>query len=242
MTALFKKNPYPEIIYQDDSLLVLNKPPFWVVNRAQTTKGKITIEDWLEENFDFETIKRGNLRAGIAHRLDKDTSGILLIGKTVSSLKKIQEQFFHRLVKKGYLALAHDIFPDDSQVMAPINRLSWNREKFGVVLGGKKAKTNFSRQEIFQREGERFSLIWAFPETGRTHQIRVHCRYLGHPIVADPDYVGRRRLKRDLLWCPRVFLHAAKISLTHPETEEKINFQIPLPEDLVLALKQLEKV
>lgn len=240
MTALTKALE-PVIIYQDDFLLVLNKPPFWIVNRAQTTKGKITVEDWLENNFDFETIEKGGLRAGIAHRLDKDTSGILLIAKTIKSLAKVQEQFSRRLIKKQYLALVHDIFPDDSQVAAPINRLSWDREKFGVVLGGKKAKTSFSRCAIYQREGERFSLIWAFPKTGRTHQIRVHCQYLSHPIVADPDYVGRKRLRRDLTWCPRIFLHASAISFNHPDTEKKVKFQAPLPKDLALALKQLKK-
>ncbi|MDD3531910.1 MAG: RluA family pseudouridine synthase [Candidatus Shapirobacteria bacterium] len=241
MTGLVKETSQPGIIYQDNFLLVLNKPPFWVVNRAQTTKGKITVEDWLENNFTFETIKKGNLRAGIAHRLDKDTSGVLLIGKTIKSLAKIQEQFFHRTVKKRYSALVHDIFPDDSQVMAPINRLPRDREKFGVVLGGKKAKTNFLRRAIYQRAGERFSLIWAFPKTGRTHQIRVHCQYLGHPIVADPNYVGRKRLRKDFLWCSRIFLHASAISFDHPETGEKISFQASLPKDLALALKKLEK-
>ncbi|MGI6278782.1 MAG: RluA family pseudouridine synthase [Patescibacteria group bacterium] len=239
--ATQKEKIVPEIIYQDRSLLVINKPPFWIVNRAKTTKGKITIQDWLEKNFDFETINKG-LRAGIAHRLDKNTSGLLLVGKTQKSLKTIQEQFLHRLVEKKYSALVWGVFPDDSQVMAPINRLPWDREKFGVVLGGKKAKTKFLRQAIYQREGEKYSLIWAFPKTGRTHQIRVHCRYLGHPIVSDSDYVGRKRLKKDRAWCSRIFLHALSISFIHPETEKKVKFQIPLPKDLDLALRQLKKV
>jgi 23S rRNA pseudouridine1911/1915/1917 synthase len=237
-----KEKIEPKIIYQDGSLLILNKPPFWIVNRAKTTKGKMTIQDWLEKNFDFETIEKGGLRAGIAHRLDKNTSGILLVGKTQKGLKAIQEQFFHRLVEKKYSALVWGVFPDDSQVMAPINRLPWDREKFGVVLGGKKAKTKFSRRAIYQREGEKYSLIWAFPKTGRTHQIRVHCRYLGHPVVSDPAYVGRKRLRKNLVWCPRIFLHASAITFNHPATKEKVKFQAPLPKDLALALKQIEKI
>jgi 23S rRNA pseudouridine1911/1915/1917 synthase len=233
----------PTIIYEDGYLLVLDKPPFWIVNRAQTTQGKETVQDWLEANFDFETVKLGNLRAGIAHRLDKNTSGLLLVGKTKASLAILQEQFFSRQVKKEYLALVHDIITQDGGINVPISRLARDRERFGVNPDGKAAQTDFIREAIYQRpkSGEKFSLIRAFPYTGRTHQIRVHLRYLGHPLVSDPDYVGRKRYRLDQEWCPRIFLHATSITLSHPNSQGKVSFLSPLPTDLLIALAKLER-
>lgn len=242
MTILAKETLRPRIVYQDEFLLVIDKPPFWVVNRSKTTRGKETIQDWLEGNFDFETIKRGNFRAGIAHRLDKDTSGILLIAKTVEALEKVQKQFLIHQVEKEYLALVHEILPPEGEIRAPIGRLPWDREKFGVGLGGKEALTKFTRKATYRRESENYSLVRVFPKTGRTHQIRVHFRYLGYPIVADPAYVGRKRFRQDHSWCPRIFLHASTVSFVHPGGGERVKFEASLPEDLALALKQLEKI
>ena len=236
------KQLMPKIVYQDDYLLVVNKPPFWIVNRSLTTKGKVTLQDWLEEGFNFETIRRKGFRAGIAHRLDKNTSGILLVAKTINGLNKIQKQFFDRQVKKEYLALVHGVLPLDGEVTAPIGRLAWDREKFGVSFGGKEAKSQFIREAVYRKGSDQYSLIRVFPKTGRTHQIRVHFRYLGYPIVADSDYVGRKRLRRDQYWCLRIFLHALTISFIHPNTNDKVEFVAPLPDDLSLALKKLKKV
>ena len=101
----------PQIVYQDNFLLVLNKPPGWIVNRAQTTKGRQTIQDWIEENFQFSIFNFRELRSGIVHRLDKDTSGILLIAKTQKTFENLQAQFKKRQVKKEYRALVHGILP-----------------------------------------------------------------------------------------------------------------------------------
>ncbi len=232
----------PELIYQDEDLLALNKPPLWIVNRAKTTLKKVTIQDWLEKNFYFETIKKKNLRAGIVHRLDKDTSGILLVAKTEEVLIKLQEQFFNRQVEKKYLALVHDILPEEGEINAPVSRLPWDREKFGVTLGGKKSQTSFCRKGVYQKGGEKYSLVLVFPKTGRTHQIRVHFRYLGYPIVADQAYVGRKRFKKDQAWCSRIFLHAAALSFIHPRRKERMELEVPLPKDLSSALETMKKI
>ncbi len=236
------KQQLPKIVYQDSFLLVVNKPPLWVVNRSQTTRGKKTIQDWLEENFNFETIEEGNLRAGIVHRLDKNTSGVLLVGKTVESLDKLQSQFLNRQVEKEYLALVHEVLPLEGEIVVPINRLPWNRKKFGVGLKGKEAITKFVRKALYRQGAESYSLIRVFPQTGRTHQIRVHFRYLGYPVVSDPDYAGRKRFRQDQGWCPRIFLHASTISFIHPGKEKKVKYSAPLPKDLSFALENLEKV
>jgi 23S rRNA pseudouridine1911/1915/1917 synthase len=241
MTDLVEETSQPGIIYQDDFLLVLNKPPFWIVNRSRTTRGKETIQDWLEKNFNFETVRKGDLRAGIAHRLDKDTSGILLVGKKIKALEKIQKQFLNHKVSKEYFALVHEVLPPEGRIKAPISRLPWDREKFGVGLGGKEALTKFTREAVYWQGSESYSLVRALPKTGRTHQIRVHFRYLGYPIVSDPNYVGRKRFRQDQSWCPRIFLHASTASFVHPGTEERVKFSTPLPKDLKLALKKLEK-
>jgi len=242
MTILTKKSSWPGIVYQDEFLLVIDKPPSWIVNRSQTTRGKETVQDWLEENFDFETIKKGNLRAGIAHRLDKDTSGVLLIAKTAEALEKVQKQFLAHQVNKEYLALVHEILPLEGEIRGPIGRLPWDREKFGVGLGGKEALTKFVRKAVYRQGSESYSLVRVFPKTGRTHQIRVHFRYLGYPVVSDFNYVGRKRFRQDQSWCPRIFLHASTVSFIHPGVGERVKFRASLPYDLKLALGGLERI
>ncbi|MDD3679442.1 MAG: RluA family pseudouridine synthase [Candidatus Shapirobacteria bacterium] len=232
----------PEVVYQDNYLLVLNKPPFWTVNRSRTTQNQTTIQDWLEKGFNYETLKKSGFRSGIAHRLDKNTSGVLLVGKTIKSLTRIQQQFYKRQVEKEYLALVYDVLPLEGEITVPISRLPWDREKFGVTLGGKEAKSRFVRVAVYQKGNQKYSLVRVFPRTGRTHQIRVHFRYLGYPIVADPDYVGRKRLRQDQSWCPRIFLHALAVSFVHPKKGDRVKFSASLPEDLELALERLEKV
>jgi len=233
----------PEIVWQDENFIVLNKPTGWIVNRCRTTRGKVTIEDWLQEaDFDkreFTTLNVKGYRNGIVHRLDKGTSGILLIAKKKDVFENLQKQFYQRQVQKEYLALVHGTFPKDHRVLAPVGRLPWNREKFGIIPGGKQSQTKFILKTLYHRRGEKYSLISAFPKTGRTHQIRVHLRYLKMPIVADEAYVGRKRYRQDQRWCPRIFLHAFKIIFFHPKTGKKVNYQIKLPPDLEKALMNL---
>jgi len=232
----------PQIVYQDNFLLVLDKPPNWVVNRAQTTKNKQTIQDWVEGNFKFKISNLKLFRSGIVHRLDKDTSGILLIAKTKKAFENLQKQFKERKVKKEYRGLVHGILPLSNEITAPVGRLPWARKKFGVLPGGRAAETEFKRMGIFEKDGEKFSLVRVFPKTGRTHQIRVHFRYLGYPLVADSTYGGRKRARNDQKWCPRIFLHAQKIGFSHPQSGKWQEYEVELPKDLKNVLEILEPI
>lgn len=256
------------IIYQDDYFLVLDKPAGLVVDPAETVK-EITLADILQKDFGIKVF-----RGGIVHRLDKDTSGLILAAKTLASLENLQAQFKNRTVKKEYLALVHGSIFEPGKVNAVIIRNPRNREKFAVasqftpkagfkVSASREAVTEYepinsfqlsaiSLQKIFpdfnkiqmrklerQKYGE-FSLLCCFPKTGRTHQIRVHLKYMNHPIVADEKYVGRKINRLDRRWCPRQFLHAAKIGFNHPVSGKWMELESLLPEDLQKTLSKAQ--
>jgi len=232
----------PLILYEDDDVMVLDKPPGMVVNRAESVRGE-TVQDWVEkqsanlpiyqsthENADFIN------RAGIVHRIDKETSGILLVAKNPASFADLQRQFKEREIKKTYLALVHGNIPEQGEINVPVGRLPWNREHFGVVPGGKESMTRFKRVANFTvrvaDKNENVSLTEVYPETGRTHQIRVHFKYLGHPLVGDYLYAGRKKGRDDRKDIPRVMLHAWKISFVHPQTGKPLAFESPIPDDM----------
>ncbi len=231
----------PQVIFQDDSILVLNKPAGWVVNEAETTKNQLVLQDWLRKNFEYEIVKSREERSGIVHRLDKETSGILLIAKTPDAFKKLQANFKERVVKKEYVALVHGYVPqNDGEITATVGRLPWSKRKFGVIPGGREASTKYRIVKKFEHKGNKYTLLDLYPQTGRTHQIRIHLRFIGHPIVADKTYAGRKTWRYDLAWCPRLFLHAKKITFKHPKTLKTVTFESVLPKDLQSALSNLE--
>lgn len=212
------------ILYEDDSLLVINKPPSVVVNRAESVKGQ-TVQDWVEKTYRIFIENR----AGIVHRIDKETSGCLLIAKTQEVFAELQRQFKERIIKKTYLALIHgQLVPDVGEINAPVGRLPWNRERFGIVPGGKEAITKY---KVIEHKKD-LSLVELYPETGRTHQIRVHLKYINHPIIGDYLYAGRKTARADRQWAPRVMLHAWKLSFTHPATRESLAIEAPIPDDI----------
>jgi len=230
----------PKVLFEDASLLVLDKPPRWIVNEAQTTKGQKVIQEWIKK-FDYPLAKDRERRSGIVHRLDKETSGILLIAKTKEAFQYLQTLFKQRKVKKTYLTLVHGrVRPEEGKIEAPLGRLPWRRDRFGVLPGGRQASTSYRVKEYLQREGQEFSLLEVKPETGRTHQIRIHLKYLGHPVVADGFYAGRKTSRKDRSFCPRLFLHAGAIEFSYPEGT-KSRFLSPLPQDLNNVLDTLEK-
>lgn len=226
----------PRVIFEDTSFLVLEKPEGWVVNRSETTKNQQTIQDWLEANFQFSIFKFQFCRSGVVHRLDKETSGLLLIAKTPEAFTNLQKQFKERKVVKRYLALVHGkILPEEGEINAAISRSPFNRKKFGVFLGGRPAVTKYKTLKYLGK----FSLVELRPQTGRTHQIRVHLKHLGYPIVGDDFYAGRKTARLDRKWCSRQFLHASYLAFFHPETGEKLEFTSSLPADLEAVMKKL---
>lgn len=246
---------YPEVIYEDGELLVINKPAGMVVNKAESVKSE-TLQDWVEKLADGKwQIANSELsegvdveadsfqqRSGLVHRLDKDTSGVLLIAKTSEAFADLQRQFKEKKVLKKYTALAHgSVKPESGDVSAPISRNPFNREKFGVFPGGRESSTTYKTLRTYKRGQEVLTLLEVTPHTGRTHQIRVHLRHLGFPIVSDLLYAGRKNVKSDLGWCPRMFLHAKEIVVFHPLTHSKLTFEASLPSDLAKVIEELER-
>ncbi len=244
----------PEVIFEDEALLVIGKPAGMVVNRADTTEVGETLQDWVESRGQGlgdrgqgteEEKKTFVDRSGIAHRLDKETSGVMLIGKTPESLAELMRQFKARETHKEYIALTHGMIePKENTINLPIGRNQFNRHKFQIDVFGKNAITRYLVEKQYEGiEGyqDGFSLVRCFPKTGRTHQIRVHMAQIGNPLVGDEVYGGRKRVERDRLWCLRHFLHAAKITFTHPATFASVTLEAALPEDLVAALEWLEQ-
>jgi 23S rRNA pseudouridine1911/1915/1917 synthase len=233
----------PKIIYEDEELIVLNKPSGWITNEAETTKNQPVLQKWLYDNFSYPIAKNNRLRSGIVHRLDKETSGVLIVAKTVNTFAFLQSQFKQRLVSKEYSALAHGMVdPTDGSVEVPVGRLPWARKKFGIIAGGRDSKTTYSVNSYYKNEFGIYSLLTLNPKTGRTHQIRIHLKYLGHAVVSDSTYAGRKTARNDRKWCPRLFLHAKSIFLTHPVTGKNIIIESELPTDLKNSLASLEKI
>jgi len=205
---------------------------------------QITLQDELEKYLRIEKPEEGlGGRAGIVHRLDKETSGVLLVAKTKEAFEALQAQFKARVVDKEYTALVHGKTSREGTVEVPIARDPKRRTRFTVAKEGRQAKTEYKLIDYFsfgEAEGEPLSLLDVRPLTGRTHQIRVHLKYLGHPLVSDPLYLTSRRLREDLNFCPRLFLHASALSISHPKTGARMRFEAELPSDLSLALSRLK--
>jgi 23S rRNA pseudouridine1911/1915/1917 synthase len=233
----------PKTLYEDDSLLVLDKPSGMVVNRAESVKEK-TVQDWIVDNFQFRISNSVSLRNGIVHRLDKETSGVLVVAKTKEAFENLQKQFKERKIEKRYLALVHGkVEPEKGTIRVPVGRLPWNRERFGVIAGGRKAETGYELISNYKLRmtNEELSLLRLEPKTGRTHQIRVHLKYLKHPIVSDTFYAGRKISRGDRKWCPRLFLHASEIKFVHPKTARTTRIKSELPGDLLMVLDTLKR-
>lgn len=231
----------PKLIYEDSSFFVVDKPAGWITNSASTTTDQPVVEKWLAENFHFPIFNFPLLRHGIVHRLDKETSGILIVAKTKEAFEKLQGEFKSREVQKTYTALLHGrVEPTEGKIEATIGRLPWRRDRFGVLGGGRESVSEYKVLKFYPEERGGYSLVEFFPKTGRTHQIRVHAKYIGHAIVADEFYAGRKTARNDRKWCPRLFLHAGSIKFVHPGSGEPVEFKSELPPDLQKVLEGLE--
>lgn len=223
----------PKILYQDDSLFVVNKPAGWITNQADTTTSQPVLQTWIRENFDYPLKGDWLRRDGIVHRLDKETSGVLVVAKTVSAFEKLQAEFKSRVVQKTYTALLHGkVEPAKGKIEAEVGRLPWRRDRFGVLAGGRESVSEYKVLKFYPGERGGYSLVEFYPKTGRTHQIRVHAKHIGHAIVSDEFYAGRKTARNDRKFCPRLFLHASEIKFNHPETGGRVEAKSKLPVDL----------
>ncbi|MGA2910839.1 MAG: RluA family pseudouridine synthase [Candidatus Microgenomates bacterium] len=231
----------PKIIYQDESFFVVDKPSGWITNEADTTTSQPVLQTWIRENFDYPLKGNTELRDGVVHRLDKETSGIIIIAKTKEAFEKLQSEFKNREVEKTYIALVHGkLTPKAGEIKAPVGRLPWRRDRFGVMPGGREAATLYKVIKFYPGNNAGHTLVEFKPKTGRTHQIRIHAKFIGHAIVGDEFYAGRKTARNDRKWCPRLFLHAASIKFSHPFSGKEVKFESPLSQDLESSLHALE--
>jgi len=233
-----------EIVHEDESLIVVNKPAGLVVHPAAGIHSG-TLANALAFHFQNLPASAGPIRPGIVHRLDRDTSGLLVVAKTEEALENLSEQFRDRTVFKSYIALVHGRVDNASgRIDQPLARDPSNRTRMAVVRGGRSALTLYKVRKHYQR----FTLLDVELKTGRTHQIRVHLTWLHHPVVGDETYGGGRdnniqdaRLRSRVRNLGRHFLHAERLAITHPITGERLQFEAPLPTDLSDLLLQLDK-
>ena len=211
-----------DIIYEDGDIAVINKPQGMVVHPAVGNYNGTLVNALLYHCDELSGIN-GKIRPGIVHRIDKDTSGVLVVAKNDYAHLNLSKQIQNKTVARIYLAIAEDnIKTNEGTISAPISRNPVDRKKMAVVKGGRQAVTHY---KVLERFGNYTYLELAL-ETGRTHQIRVHLNHIGHPIIGDPLY-GRRNQKFNL---EGQALHAYKLNLIHPRTGEKMAFEAPLPE------------
>ncbi|TAL94555.1 MAG: RluA family pseudouridine synthase [Paraburkholderia sp.] len=231
----FTPEPVPlDIVYEDDTLVVINKPAGLVVHPAAGNWGGTMLNGLL---YRYGTSAAGLPRAGIVHRLDKETSGLMVVARTLEAQTDLVRQLQARTVKRRYLALVWGNMPETGTIDAPIGRDPRERTRMAVVTSaaGKAARTHFRRIDSTMWERQPVSAIHCDLETGRTHQIRVHCAHIGHPLLGDPVY-GRARGKRSVTPLPDGFarqaLHAWRLGLIHPETGRSMQWRADVPDDM----------
>jgi len=243
-----------KIIFEDECLVVIDKPSGIVSNNAESVKEE-TVQSWFfdkilnpksenpnkSQNLNTNNLELSTLnsefwsKGGVVHRLDKDTSGVMVLAKTEEAYEALKSQFLERKTVKKYVALVHgELKEARGLINTPIERIG---KKFYVGTDlSRTAITEWQVIKAFSVQGSAFSLLELTPHTGRTHQLRVHMRHLGHPMVADPIYGDRKTWKKDLQICPRLFLHAKYLEFTHPVSKQRVNFEAELPEDLAKVI------
>ena len=255
-TSRFEPEDIPlDIVYEDDHLAVINKPAGMVVHPGAGVSGG-TLANAIAWHFfrgspPYEggaAPAAGNgaflsSRVGIVHRLDKDTSGLILVAKDDETHEALAEQFRGRTVEKSYVALVHGSPRENSGTIdRPIARDRWHRTKMTVAANGREAISIWKVRQRF----EKFTLLEVAIKTGRTHQIRVHLASINHPVVGDATYnegrdntIADPEIKKAVEKLGRFFLHAERLAFTHPKTGERLSFNCEIPQELAELLKSL---
>jgi 23S rRNA pseudouridine1911/1915/1917 synthase len=237
-----KDDPEPmdlEVVYEDDSLLVINKPRGLVVHPGAGNWSGTLVNGLLAHQPDLKNIPR----AGIVHRLDKNTTGLMVVAKTLEAHKSLVDQLQARSVKREYLALVYGNVISGGTLESYMGRHPVDRKRMAVTERGKYAITHYRIEEKLAHH----TLLRVHLETGRTHQIRVHLSWKNYPIIGDPTYGGRPRIpkaltetvKHTLQRFKRQALHATKLGFIHPMTQEAVSWQVPLPDDMQTLLEQI---
>lgn len=222
--------PIPlDILYEDKDILVLNKPSGLLVHPATGIYSGTLVNALLHHCGELSDYHEDILRPGIVHRLDQETSGVMVVAKNNQAHRNLAKQFQKHHVEKEYAALVEgEVAFDEGQIDVPIGRDPIHREKKKVSFE-ESAKEAFTRYKVLKRQ-PKCTLVALFPRTGRTHQLRVHMKYLKHPILGDEKYG-----KKDSF--PRLALHARQITFTHPVTGEKMSFAAPVPAEFERVFK-----
>ena len=221
-----------DIYYEDEDVLVVNKPKGMVVHPAPGHTTGTLVNGLMAHCKDLSGIN-GVMRPGIVHRIDKDTSGLLMVAKNDMAHESLVNQLVEKSVTRKYTALVHGVIQHShGTIDAPIGRDKKDRQSQAVTPDGKNAVTHFHVLEPFTN----YTLVECQLETGRTHQIRVHMKYIGYPLVGDPKYGPKKTLN-----IGGQALHAGVLGFIHPRTKEYLEFTAPLPEDFVELIEKLRK-
>ncbi|MFA6636054.1 MAG: RluA family pseudouridine synthase [Candidatus Omnitrophota bacterium] len=221
-----------DILYEDEQLIVINKPAGMVVHPGSGREKGTLISALLYYLGELPESIESSRRPGVVHRLDKDTSGVMVVAKSEKALRVLSDEFRERTVKKTYVAvLSGNVEMDNGVVDAPLARQKLDRKKMGVEYSeGRPSRTVY---HVLERFGD-FTLVRLDLLTGRTHQIRVHMKHIGNPVAGDKEYGGKGEIDRQAL-------HAETLGLIHPETKERMEFSAPMPEDMADFIRKLKK-
>lgn len=230
MMVVSPENIPLDIVYEDQDVVVINKPQGMVVHPSAGHFKGTMVHALLYHIKDLSSIN-DVIRPGIVHRIDKDTSGLLIVAKNNQAHEALAKQLKDKTILRKYIALIHGEVPhEQGTIDAPIGRSKTNRKMQAIIKDGRSAVTHFKVLEKFTG----YTLIELQLETGRTHQIRVHMKYIGHPVAGDPVYGPKKTLKGE-----GQFLHAKVLGFTHPTTHERMVFEAPLPEIFQNTLTKL---
>lgn len=215
------------ILYEDDECVIINKPLGVLTHSKGAFNPEMTVASWLTSrpNFDFQENDDQNSRMGIVHRLDRATSGVMICAKNPDALRHLQKQFQDRKAKKSYIARIEGVIsPEEAYIDLPIERNPKQPQRFRVGQNGKPSQTTYSTLKIIEKNDRKDSLLELKPQTGRTHQLRVHLDYMKHPIIGDTFYGGRN--------ASRLFLHAHKLEITLPNRQRQ-TFTAEIPAEFL---------